>query len=106
MEDPRVEEPKTRTSTQGDEPSHSDKPSARPEKVGEISGKKSRRERKEQHRLQRARNSGTPTTGVNTVLNGGAHKDLSHITCFNCDKKGHYADKCPDPREDRDAAED
>ena len=26
-------------------------------------------------------------------------KDLSHITCFNCDQKGHYATKCPKPSE-------
>lgn len=26
-------------------------------------------------------------------------KDLSHITCFSCNKKGHYASKCPKSKE-------
>ena len=25
-------------------------------------------------------------------------KDLSNITCYNCGKKGHYANKCPDSK--------
>lgn len=25
-------------------------------------------------------------------------KDKSHITCFSCDKTGHYASECPDAR--------
>ena len=32
-----------------------------------------------------------------------ARKDLSHITCFNCDKKGHYATKYPELRKNSDA---
>ena len=35
-----------------------------------------------------------------------AFKDMSHLTCFNSDKKGHYATKCPEPRKDRDTSED
>ncbi len=42
------------------------------------------RQRKEQHRLEQGRNP--------------ARKDLSHIICFDCDKSGHYADKCTEPR--------
>jgi hypothetical protein len=29
--------------------------------------------------------------------NSEAKKDLSHITCFNCKKKGHYSTNCPEP---------
>ena len=24
--------------------------------------------------------------------------DMSQITCYNCDKKGHYVSKCPEPK--------
>ena len=27
-----------------------------------------------------------------------ARKDLSYVTCFNCEKKGHYAMKFSEPR--------
>ena len=26
----------------------------------------------------------------------GQNRDMSHITCFACDKQGHYASNCPD----------
>lgn len=42
---------------------------------------------------------GTPTTRVYK-----AQKDLSHITCFNCNQKGHYATKCPKPRKSYNAS--
>ena len=41
-----------------------------------------------------------------TNTSSGALKDLSHITCFNCDKKGHYATKCPEPRKTSDSFDD
>ena len=28
-------------------------------------------------------------------------KDLSDVTCYNCNKLGHYADKCPLPRKSK-----
>ena len=28
--------------------------------------------------------------------NQGQERDISHITCFSCDKRGHYATDCPD----------
>ena len=63
--------------------------------------KKSRREKKEQYRQEQrqGQNSKTPVSRSNTVGNGGDRKDLSHITYFNYDKKGHYVDKCLEPRQ-------
>ena len=46
--------------------------------------------------------STNPATGVNTAEVSGRRrkqrKDISEITCYNCNKKGHYSDKCPEPR--------
>jgi hypothetical protein len=35
--------------------------------------------------------------------NSEAKKDLSHITCFNCKKKGHYSTNCPENKSDEPA---
>ncbi len=42
---------------------------------------------------------GHPATGVNATevaKKDKAPKDLSHIKCYTCHQKGHYATKCPD----------
>ncbi len=42
---------------------------------------------------------GHPATGVNATKVGKkdkAPKDLSHIECYTCHQKRHYATKCPD----------
>ena len=100
MKDPRVEEPKFRTQ-EATSP-------YRPEST-ETSDRKTRKERKKQRRLEHEwarNNSGSaPTTKVNAPnVASTTRKDLSHITCFNCDQKGHYATQCPEPK--RDASED
>ena len=61
--------------------------------------KKSGREKKKQYRQEQrqGQNSRTLVPKSNTVANSRGRKDLNHIICFNCDKKGHYADKCLEP---------
>ena len=44
----------------------------------------------------------TPAIGVHTPnVASTAHKDLSNLTCFNSDRKGHYATKCPKPKKNK-----
>ncbi len=43
---------------------------------------------------------GHPSTGVNTTKVAKKDKDkalknLSHVKCYTCHQKGHYANKCP-----------
>ena len=76
----------------------------RPESI-KTSNKKTRKEKKKQHHLEYKRaqnNSGSAlTTRVNTSnVASTTRKDLSHITCFNCDQKGHYANICPKLKRD------
>ena len=75
-------------STQGSEPSEK----AKKDKKKYWRDKKGPREPKD---------SSTPASGVNRTEAGGSRrknkKDLSGVTCYNCNKKGHYSNKCPEP---------
>ena len=78
--------PTPATSTQDSEPSKDKKKKYWP-------GKKDSKEPK---------NSTSPASGVNAAEVGGKGKrrkkmDVSQITCFNCNKKGHYSSSCPEP---------
>ena len=72
------------------------------QQISANSNKRSRREKKEQYRQDqaRSRNSHIPATNINATDAGKVRKDLSHITCFNCNETGHYADKCTEPKAD------
>ena len=74
---------------------------------GETSDKETRKEKKRKQHRRDAEQSGkgsTPVTGVDASSTAGRarprRKDSSQITCFNCEKKGHYATSCPEPRKD------
>ena len=72
----------------------------------ELSDKARKDKKKKQHRDKRdsrePKDSTTPASGVNAAEVGGKErrrnkKDVSKITCFNCNKKGHYSNRCPEP---------
>ena len=70
---------------------------------GDTSDKKARKEKKKKQRRRDAEQAGkdpTPATGVNasSTKTHPRRKDPSLITCYNCNKKGHYADHCSEPR--------
>jgi Zinc knuckle len=46
-------------------------------------------------RADYATGSGDGVAFANSGYESKGKKDLSHITCFNCKEKGHYANKCP-----------
>ena len=76
-------------------------------KHGKSSDKKVRKEKKKKQRHRDAEQAGkdsTPATGINassTTAGRTSHrKDLSLITCYNCNKKGHYAFQYTEPKKD------
>ena len=73
-------------------PSHDD--AAEPAKKEDRKDKK----KKLQNR-RREQNEQTPATGDNTKAPKKKKKrrDSSEVTCFNCNKKGHYANNCTKP---------
>ena len=96
MKDSRVKEPKARTQ---------EATSLYHPKSTKTFKRKSRKEKKKQRHLalERARNNSgsVPITKVyvpNVVST--TRKDLSHITCFNCQQKSYYATKCFKPKKD------
>ena len=81
---------KAPTSTQESEPSN-----------------KARKDKKKRHYknkrdFKKSKDSSTPALGVNMAkINGSEQrkrnkKDLSGVTYFNYNKKGHFANKCPE----------
>ena len=100
MKDPRSEEPKVRGTEAPPGPQRSE------------SSEKARKEKKKEQRRrdQERREGSTPASGVNTAQTGEPHqkkkkkrsdkapRDTSQVKCCNCQKHGHYANKCLEPK--------
>ena len=103
MKDPRVEEPKSRS--QESKAPASQRSSDNAETSEQAWKEKKKKEKRERRNRERGPQNSTPTTGANSTSpgkekskrNGSNRRDPSQITCWNCSKKGHYADKCPKP---------
>ena len=101
MKDSRVEEPKSR-------PQKSKAPVSQHSDSAETSEKAQKKKKKNDHQNKRdcrARKGSIPATGVNTTdaenskkkRNGSNYRNPSKVVCYNCNKKGHYSNKCPKP---------
>ena len=92
MKDPRFEEAEKPQKLKALAPQHSN---------SSETSKQARKEKKKkdkQHRGQKLQESSTLATGVNNISGGGSQTlDITKVTCFNYNKKGHFANKCPEP---------
>ena len=81
-------------------------PASAPAQDSEPSDK-SRRDQKKKHYREKKdskklKKSTTPASGVNVAEVGGKgrtrnKKNPSKVTCYNCNKLGHYTNACPEP---------
>ena len=63
---------------------------------------KKKKQYKDKKDFREPRDSSTPATGVNKpVVNSKKKKDISEITYYNCNKKGHFATKCLESRKSK-----
>ena len=90
-----------------DKPLHSSRPHFSWSENGKTFNKKTQKEKKKYRRQEQAWKDFIPATGVSaSSALSGACKNLIRITCFNCNKKGHYTTKSPKSRKDKDISED
>lgn len=94
MKDPRQQEPKEKNFGSAPQPTN-DAKSKKRKRPQYTKPRETSQSTSSPNNLEAPGATGSPKKKQKQQPNKDKH--LSNIICYNCDKKGHYASKCPEP---------
>ncbi len=99
---PEKAQQKSGAVSQGQAPDKTPDKASQAEQRNEAFEKARKNKKRKSHRAKRDQQEDSiPASGTNTTpakKTTGQKRDISEITCYNCNKKGHYTFNCTEPK--------